>query len=106
MATARKTKTKTKIKPLDDRVLIKPDEAEDKTKNGIFIPEGAKEKPMSGKVVATGPGKLTDDGVRAAMTVKKGDAVVYGKYSGTEVEINGVEHKIMSESELLGIIEK
>ena len=100
------TASKIKIKPLDDRVLIKPDEAEEKTKSGIFLPEGAKEKPMSGKVVATGPGKLTDDGARAAITVKKGDTVVYGKYSGTEVEINGVEHKIIAESELLGILEK
>jgi len=100
------TASKTRIKPLDDRVLIKPDEAETKTKSGIFLPEGAKEKPMSGKVVAMGPGKLADDGSRAAMTVKKGETVVYGKYSGTEVEIDGVEHKIIAESELLGILKK
>lgn len=97
--------TKTKIKPLDDRVLVKPDEAEERTKSGIFLPEGAKEKPMSGKIIAVGPGKLTDDGVRAAMTVKKGDTVVYSKYGGSEIDIDGVEHKIIGESELLGILE-
>lgn len=100
------TATKIKIRPLDDRVLVKPDEAEGKTKSGIYLPEGAKEKPMSGKVVAIGPGKLADDGSRAKMTVTKGDTVVYGKYSGTEVDIDGVEHKIISESELLGVLEK
>ena len=99
------TASKMKIKPLDDRVLIKPDEAEEKTKSGIFLPEGAKEKPMTGKVIATGPGKLTDEGARAPMGVKKGDTVLYGKYGGTEVDIDGVEHKIISESELLGILE-
>ena len=100
------TATKIKIKPLDDRVLIKPDEAEAKTASGIFLPEGAKEKPMTGTVVALGPGKLTDDGARGAMSVKKGDTVVYGKYGGTEVDIDGVEHKIISESELLGVLER
>jgi len=99
------TATKTKIRPLDDRVLVKPSEAEERTSSGIFLPEGAKEKPMTGKIVAVGPGKLNDDGTRAAVTVKKGDTVVYGKYGGTEVELNGKEHMLVRESELLGVIE-
>lgn len=99
------TATKTKIRPLDDRVLVKPSEAEERTSSGIFLPEGAKEKPMTGKIVAVGPGKLNDDGTRAAVTVKKGDTVVYGKYGGTEVELDGKEHVLVRESELLGVIE-
>ena len=87
MATA--TATKTKIRPLDDRVLVKPEEADEKTASGIFLPEGAKEKPVRGTVVATGPGKLNDDGKRTPLSVKKGDLVVYGKYGGTEVEVDG-----------------
>lgn len=94
------------IKPLDDRILVKPEEAEAKTASGIFLPEGAKEKPMMGKIVATGPGKLTDDGKRAAPSIKKGDTVVYGKYAGTEIELSGVKHLIMKESELLGVIDR
>ena len=94
------------IKPLDDRILVKPEEAEAKTASGIFLPEGAKEKPMMGKIVATGPGKLTDDGKRAAPSIKKGDTVVYGKYAGTEIELAGVKHLIMKESELLGVIDR
>ena len=104
MATA--TATKTKIRPLDDRVIIKPDEADDKTASGIFLPEGAKEKPMSGKVIATGLAKLNDDGSRTSLTVKKGDSVVYGKYAGTEIDINDEQHVILKENELLGVIEK
>jgi chaperonin GroES len=99
------TATKTKIRPLDDRVLVKPSEAEERTSSGIFLPEGAKEKPMTGKIVAVGPGKLNDDGTRAAVAVKKGDTVVYGKYGGTEVELDGKEHVLVRESELLGVIE-
>jgi chaperonin GroES len=99
------TATKTKIRPLDDRVLVKPSEAEDRTSSGIFLPEGAKEKPMTGKIIAVGPGKLNDDGTRAAVTVKKGDTVVYGKYGGTEVELDGEQHVLVRESELLGVIE-
>ena len=107
MATATaEPKTKVHVRPLEDRVLVKPNEAEDKTKNGIFLPEGAKEKPMMGKVIATGPGKLSDEGVRAEMTVKKGDIVVYGKYAGTEVDINGEKHMLVRESELLGVVER
>ncbi len=92
------------VKPLEDRVLIKPIEAETKTKSGIFLPESAKEKPMQGKIVATGPGKMLDNGERVKPAVKKGDTVVYGKYAGTEIEIKSVAHVIMRESELLGLI--
>ena len=80
-------------------------EAETMTASGIYLPESAKEKPMKGKVVAMGPGKLLDNGERVQPGVKKGDTVVYGKYSGTEVEIKNVNHLIMRESELLGVIE-
>jgi chaperonin GroES len=104
MATA--TKSKTSIQPLDDRVLVKPQEAEDKTASGIYLPEGAKEKPQHGKIVAAGPGKLNDDGSRSPLSVKKGDTVLYGKYAGTEVELDGTTHMIMRESELLGVMEK
>lgn len=103
MATA--TKSKTKIRPLDDRILLEPSKAEEKTKTGIYLPEGAKEKPMSGKVLAVGEGKLSDDGVRSKMMVKIGDTVVYGKYAGTEVEVNGEKLVILRESELLGVLE-
>ncbi len=94
------------IKPIEDRVLIKPNEAEEKTKSGIYLPEAAKEKPMIGKIIAAGPGKLNDKGVRTPLSVKKGDQVLYGKYAGTEVDIEGVKHMIVRENELLGIIEK
>ncbi len=103
MATA--TASKTTIRPLDDRVLVTPAVAEDVTDSGIFLPESAKEKPMKGTIVAVGPGKLNDDGSRTSLTVKKGDTVVYGKYSGTEVEIDGDEHMIMHESDILGILD-
>jgi chaperonin GroES len=93
------------IKPLEDRILIKPLEADTKTEAGIYLPESAKEKPMQGKVVATGPGRLLDNGERVKPSVKKGDTVVYGKYSGTEIEIKNNKHLIMRESELLGVIE-
>ena len=94
-----------KLKPLDDRVVVKPQEAEERTAGGIVLPETAKEKPMMGKIVAVGPGKLTDDGKRAKMSVKKNDIVLYGKYGGSEVEIDGDEYKILRESEILGIVE-
>ncbi len=105
MATATATKTKTTVRPLDDRILVRPDDPEEKTKHGIYLPEGAKEKPMSGKIIATGPGKLNDDGTRAAVAVKKGDTVVYGKYSGTEIELDSEKLVILRESELLGVLE-
>ena len=93
------------VKPLEDRILIKPVDRETKTTSGIFLPESAAEKPMHGKVVATGPGKLLDSGERASMSVKKGDTVVFGKYTGTEIEIKGESHLIVRESELLGLIQ-
>ncbi|MSR41644.1 MAG: co-chaperone GroES [Phycisphaerales bacterium] len=93
------------VRPLDDRILIKPLEAATKTASGLFLPESAKERPMQGKVVATGPGRLLDDGTRQTVGVKKGDTVVYGKYAGTEVEIKTVSHVILRESELLGVLD-
>ena len=93
------------VKPLEDRILIKPLEAEKKTESGIFLPESAKEKPMQGKVVAVGPGKLLDNGERVKPSVRKGDTVVFGRYAGTEIEIKKQQHMIMRESELLGVIE-
>jgi chaperonin GroES len=93
------------VKPLEDRVLIKPVEKESKTESGIYLPETAKEKPMQGKVVAVGPGKMLDNGERVKPGVKKGDVVVYGKYAGTEIEIKNATHLIVRESELLGVIE-
>jgi chaperonin GroES len=93
------------VKPLEDRVLIKPSEAETKTASGLYLPETAKEKPIRGEVVATGPGKRLENGKRADMSVTVGDTVVFGKYAGTEVEIKGVKHLIMRESELLGVLD-
>ncbi|MBX3323389.1 MAG: co-chaperone GroES [Phycisphaeraceae bacterium] len=93
------------VKPLEDRVLVKPIEPETKTASGLYLPEGAKEKPIQGEVIATGPGKLLENGKRAELSVRKGDRVVYGKYAGTEVEIKGTKHLILRETELLGVIE-
>ena len=93
------------VRPLEDRVLIQPVQPETRTKSGIYLPESAKEKPMQGKVVAIGPGKLLENGERVKLGVKKGDVVVYGKYAGTEVEIKNSKHIILRESELLGVIE-
>lgn len=93
------------IKPLEDRLLVKPIEAETKTASGLYLPESAKEKPVRGKVISTGPGKLLENGKRAEMSVKTGATVVYGKYAGSEVEIKGEKHLILRESELLGVIE-
>lgn len=93
------------VKPLNDRVLILRVEEEQKTAGGIIIPDTAKEKPMEGKVIAAGPGKMDDDGKRTPMDVKKGDRVLFSKYAGTEIKIEGVEHLIMREDDILGIIE-
>jgi chaperonin GroES len=92
------------IKPLADRVVVKPAEAEEKTKGGIILPDTAKEKPVQGEVVAVGPGRVSDDGKKIPMEVKKGDKVLYGKYSGTEVTIDGEEYLIMRESDLFAIV--
>ncbi len=95
-----------KLKPLDDRVVIKQSEAEEKTSGGIFLPDAAKEKPQIGKIVAVGPGKMLDSGKRAKMSVKKGDEVVYGKYMGNEVEEDDKKYVILRESDILGVVEK
>ncbi len=94
-----------KIKPLADRVVIEPALAEDKVKGGIIIPDTAKEKPQKGTVVAVGPGKASDSGNVISMTVKKGDSVLYGKYSGSEVNIDNKEYLIVREDDILAIIE-
>ena len=93
------------IKPLDNRVVIKPIEAESKTKGGIVLPDTAKEKSQKGEIVAAGPGRLLETGDRAKMGVAKGDKVLFGKYAGTEVKIDGQEYVIMKEDEILGKIE-
>jgi len=92
------------IKPLHDRVLVKPSVMEEKTAGGIYLPDTAKEKPQEGEVIAVGPGKVTDNGTKIPLEVKVGDKVLYGKYSGTEVTINGVEHLIMRESDIFAIL--
>jgi chaperonin GroES len=92
------------IKPLEDRLLVEPAAAETKTASGIYLPESAKEKPVQGKVVAVGPGKLLENGKRAEMSVKIGATVVYGKYAGSEVEHKGKKMLIIKESELLGVL--
>jgi len=93
-----------KIKPLGDRVVIKPAAAEEKTKGGIILPDTAKEKPVVGEIVAVGTGKVTDDGKKIVPEVKVGDKVLYGKYSGTEVTIDGVEYLIMREADIFAIM--
>jgi chaperonin GroES len=94
------------IRPLDDRLVVKQAEAETKTASGIVLPESAKEKPTRGKVLSVGPGKMLDNGQRAAIAVKPGDEVYYGKYSGTEVKIGEEKFVILRESDLLGVVEK
>jgi len=93
------------ITPLGDRVLVKPEEAKEVKKGGIIIPDTAKEKPQEGEIIAVGKGKLADDGKLIPMNVKKGDKVLYGKYSGTEVKIDDISYLIMSQDDILGIIE-
>ena len=95
-----------KIKPLNDRVLVLRIKEEEKTSGGIIIPDTAKEKPQEGRVVAVGPGKVDDNGKRISLDVKADDRVLFGKYAGTEIKIDGVEHLIMREDDILGIIEK
>lgn len=93
-----------KVKPLQDRILVKRLEEEEKTKGGIIIPDAAKEKPQEGKVIAVGDGKLLDNGQRVALSVKAGDKILFGKYSGTEIKIDGEEHLILREDDVLGIV--
>lgn len=102
MATA--TAKKLAIKPLDDRIVVKQKDAEEVTSGGIVLPDAAREKPQRGKVIAKGPGKLLDSGERGEMDVKVGDEVFYGKYSGTEIEINGEEYVILRETDVLAVV--
>jgi chaperonin GroES len=95
-----------KLKPLDDRVVIKQSESEEKTAGGIILPDTAKEKPQLGKVVAVGPGKLLKDGSRRKAAVKKGDEVIYAKYIGSEIEIDRENYVILQEENILGIVER
>lgn len=92
---------KVKIRPLDDRVVVEPLEAEEMTAGGIVLPDTAKEKPQRGTVIAVGPGKLLDNGTRGPLSVQVGDQVIYGKYGGTEIEVDGDEVKILRESDIL-----
>ena len=93
------------IRPLDDRVVIEPMEVEGKTQGGIVLPDTAKEKPMKGKIIAVGDGKMLESGKRAELLVKKGDKVLYGKYAGTEITVDGKEYLVMRESDILAKIE-
>jgi chaperonin GroES len=95
-----------KIRPLQDRVIVQRVEEEEKSKGGIIIPDTAKEKPQEGKVVAVGKGKANDDGKITPLDVKVNDRILFGKYSGTEINFDGAEHLIMREDDILGIIEK
>lgn len=96
--------SKINLKPLADRVIVKPKEADEVTKGGIILPDTAKEKPVEGTIVAAGPGKTSDDGKVVKMEVKVGDVVLYGKYSGSEVSVDGVEYLIMRESDIFAIV--
>ena len=91
----------TKLQPMADRVLVKPVEKEEMTKSGIYLPDTAKEKPQEGKVIAVGPGKITDDGTRIAMDIKAGDTVIYAKYGGTEIKVDDEDLIILRESDIL-----
>ena len=95
-----------KLRPLDDRVVVQPQEAEEKTAGGIVLPDAAKEKPLMGKVIAVGEGKLLDSGKRSKVSVKAGDNILFGKYGGSDVEVDGVEYKILREGDILGVVEK
>jgi len=106
MAKAAKKSNKTSVRPLGDRVIVKRIEAETKTAGGILLPDTAKEKPQRGKVIAVGDGALLDSGKRATLSVKRGDEVLFAKYGGTEIKIDGDEHLIMKEDDILAKIEK
>ena len=92
------------LKPLGDRIVVKPLEAQEKTKSGLVLPDTAKEKPQEAKVIAVGPGRLLDDGAIKALDVKNGDRVLYGKYSGSEVSIEGTDYLILREEDVLAIV--
>ena len=104
--TALATATATKLRPLGDRVVIQPTPREEMTKSGIVLPDTAKEKPQEGKIIAAGPGRLTDDGKREPMDVKEGDKVLYAKYAGTEFKVDGEELLIVSQKDILAIVEE
>jgi chaperonin GroES len=95
-----------KVRPLHDRLIVKRSEEEEKTKGGIIIPDTAKEKPIEGKVIAVGKGKINEDGIKIPMEVEKGDRILFAKYAGTEVKIDGEEHLIMKEDDVIAIIEQ
>ena len=98
------TASAVKIKPLADRVVVKPLDETEEMRGGLYIPDTAKEKPQQGKIVAVGPGRVSDDGSRVDMELKKGDKVLYGKYSGTEVTVDGEEYLIVRESDVLAVL--
>jgi chaperonin GroES len=98
------TMSKIKLRPLDDRVVVKPQDAEETTAGGIVLPDSAKEKPQRGEVIAVGPGKLLDNGNRGTLSVAVGDVVIYGKYGGSDIEVDGQEVKILRESDILAKI--
>src|SRR5437870_12072112 len=103
---AKEKEVSLKVRPLDDRVVVEPLEAEEKTTGGILLPDTAKQKPQRGRILAAGPGKLRDNGQRHTLNVKVGDEVLYGKYSGSEVEVEGRELKILRETDILAKIVK
>jgi chaperonin GroES len=106
MAKVKETDISKKVVPLDDRVVVRVLEAEEKTAGGILLPDSAKQKPQKGEVVAVGPGKQLDNGERAALSVKKGDIVIFGRYAGNDVEVEGIELKILRESDILARVDK
>ncbi len=106
MASATATKTRIKFRPMDDRILVEPCEAEETTSGGIILPDTAREKPQRGTVIATGPGKLLDSGNRGEMSVRLGDEVFYGKYSGTEIEFGTEKCVVLRENDVLAIVDK
>ncbi len=103
---AKEKELSTKVRPLDDRVVVEPLEAEEKTAGGILLPDTAKQKPQRGRVIAAGPGKLLDSGKRAALNVQTGDEVIYGKYAGNDVTVDRKEVKILRESDILAKVVK
>ena len=103
---AKEKEVNLRVRPLDDRVVVEPLEAEEKTPGGILLPDTAKQKPQRGRVLAVGPGKLLDDGKRAVVAVTKGDEVLYGRYAGTDIEVDQREIKILRESDILAKVVK
>ncbi len=105
MATATAMKQKVKFRPLDDRVLVEPSEAEEASSGGIILPDTAREKPQRGKIISIGAGKLLDSGQRGEMYVKVGDEVIYGKYSGTEIEFGTDKYVVLRETDILAVVD-